>query len=110
MACAHGNVIQPGAPPAPCGCSAPAVMLSGLRYVLTVNGRIQEQAADEALWKRTQIRALLNTAIDAEDQATVDAAAILAAGHGVRFVFTVRDGRRIDVRVERLEYDHRGRR
>lgn len=34
MACAHGNVITPGAPPAPCGCSAPALYSVRRRPVL----------------------------------------------------------------------------
>jgi hypothetical protein len=59
-----------------------------------------------------RVRLLLAGAIDpydAEDRAVVEATAMLAAGHGVRFVFTVRDGLHVDVRAERLDYDHVGR-
>ena len=54
-------------------------------------------------------RQLLKHVVDTEDKAVVDAAAILAAGHGVRFVVTIRDGLYADVRAERIDYDVKGR-
>lgn len=49
-------------------------------------------------------RWLLKKAIDAEDKAVVEASRILAAGYGVRFISTIRNGLHVDVRVERLDY------
>jgi hypothetical protein len=54
-------------------------------------------------------RQLLRDTIDVEDKAVVEGAAMLAAGHGVRFVFTVRNGVHVDVRAERVDYDAKGR-
>lgn len=48
---------------------------------------------------------LLKRAIDPDDRAVVEAAAILAAGHGVKFVITIRNGHMLDVRAERLDYN-----
>ena len=53
---------------------------------------------------------LLKRAIDSDDRAVVEAAAILAAGHGVRFVVTIKNGHMVDVHAERLDYDNRGQR
>jgi len=52
---------------------------------------------------------LLKRAIDPDDRAVVEAAAILAAGHGVRFVVTIKNGLMADVQAVRLGYDHVGR-
>jgi hypothetical protein len=68
-----------------------------------------KQWLDPGLNWADRARQLLRAAVDAEDKAIVDAAAILAAGHGVRFVTTIRNGLHVDVRAERLDYDHLGR-
>ncbi len=47
-------------------------------------------------------RGLLRRAYDAEDKAVVDAAAIIAEGHDVRFVTTIRNGLHVDIRAERI--------
>lgn len=48
-------------------------------------------------------RRLLAAALDVEDKAVVEGAAMLAAGHGVKFVFTIGNGLMVDVRAERLD-------
>ena len=53
---------------------------------------------------------LLKRAIDSDDRAVVEAAAILAAGQGVKFVITIKNGLMADVRAEPLDYDSRGQR
>lgn len=55
-----------------------------------------------------RFRGLLQRHLDAEDKAMVEASAILAAGHGVRFIVTIRDGLHVDIRAERLDYDTKG--
>lgn len=60
------------------------------------------------IWDQ-RVRQLLTEAIDVEDKAIVEGAAMLAAGHGVKFVFTVRDGLYVDVKAVRLDYDAKGR-
>lgn len=54
------------------------------------------------------LRSLLMRAIDPDDKAVVEAAAILAAGHGVRFIVTIHNGLMADVHAERLDYDTKG--
>lgn len=83
MACTHGNVIEPGALAAPCGCWAPHPL--------------------------TAVYSLLHSAIDdPDDRAIFEAAAILAAGHGVRFIVTIHNGLMANVHAERLDYDTKG--
>lgn len=52
----------------------------------------------------TDFRKLLHQAIDSDDRAAVEGAAILAAGHGLRFVVTITNGHYVDIKAER--YDH----
>lgn len=52
---------------------------------------------------------LIKRAIDPDDRAVVEAAAILAAGHGVKFVITIKNGLMADVQAVRLDYSTVGR-
>lgn len=53
-------------------------------------------------WEQYIRDELSSRAVDPDDKAIVDAAAILAAGHKVRFVFTMKDGAPVDVRAEKV--------
>ena len=52
----------------------------------------------------TDFRKLLRQAIDSDDRAAVEGAAILAAGHGLRYTVTITNGHYADIKAER--YDH----
>lgn len=105
------NNVALGRAVAPC---AVCVGETGL-VCITCGGHLCPKCAASDLCKHegpnwsARTRQLLTSAVDADDRAIVEAAAMLAAGYGVKFVVTIRNGLMVDVRAERLDYDHVGR-
>lgn len=67
-----------------------------------------DQPAKPPTWAE-RARQLITKAVDAEDRAIVEGAALLAAGQGVQFVVTIRNGLAVDVKAKPLAYDLKGR-